>query len=107
MNSPNAPNAQARPSTPRLSTSAATAATDRAASDRALATLIAKYGYNAQYQIAQAHAWRREPDLAFAAIARAWDGLDPGLIQLKTDPLLAPLRADPRFDAWLREIGFP
>lgn len=85
---------------------AATAANDRAASDRALATLIAKYSYNSQYQIAEAHAWRREPDLAFAAIARAWDGLDPGLASLKTDPLLAPIRPDPRFGEWLRKIGF-
>ncbi len=86
---------------------AAKAATDRAASDRALATLVEKYGYGAQYQIAEVHAWRREPDLAFAAIARAWDGLDPGLAILKTDPLLAPLRPDPRFGEWLRKIGFP
>jgi tetratricopeptide (TPR) repeat protein len=86
---------------------AATAATDRAASDRALATLAAKYGSNAQYQIAEVHAWRRQPDLAFAAIARAWDGLDPGLLGVKTDPLLAPIRTDPRYGEWLRKIGFP
>ena len=85
---------------------AAYAATDRAASDRALATLIEKYGYNAQYQIAEVHAWRREPDLALAAIQRAWDGLDPGLIALKADPLIAPIRSDPRYGEWLRRIGF-
>lgn len=85
---------------------AAKAATDRAASDRALATLVEKYGQIAQYQIAEVHAWRREPDLAFAAIARAWDGLDPGLVGFKTDPLLAPIRPDPRFGEWLRKIGF-
>ena len=87
--------------------SVATAATDRAASDRACATLIEKFSDVAQYQIAAAHAWRHEPDLAFAAIARAWDGLDPGLLQLKTDPLLGPLRLDPRYGQWLRKIGFP
>ncbi len=86
---------------------AAKAATDRAAADRALATLVEKYGYNAQYQIAEVHAWRRESDLAFAAIARAWDGLDPGLLDFKTDPLLAPIRPDPRFGEWLRKIDFP
>ncbi len=86
---------------------AANATIDRPASDRALATLISKYGDVAQYQIAEVHAWRREPDQAFAAIHRAWDGLDPGLIQLKTDPLLAPIRSDPRFGEWLRKIGFP
>ena len=85
----------------------ATAASDRAASDRALATLVGKYSDYAQYQIAEVHAWRREPDLAFAAIARAWDGLDPGLFTFKTDPLFAPIRPDPRFGEWLRKIGFP
>ena len=86
--------------------SVATAATDRAASDRAFATLVAKFSDVAQYQIAAAHAWRREPDLAFATIARAWQVLDPGLLQLKTDPLLGPLRSDPRYGEWLRKIGF-
>lgn len=85
---------------------AANATIDRPASDRALSTLVLKYGDVAQYQIAEVHAWRREPDLAFAAIQRAWDGLDPGLIQFKTDPMLAPIRSDPRYGDWLRKIGF-
>jgi TolB-like protein/Tfp pilus assembly protein PilF len=87
--------------------SVATAATDRAASDHNCAILVEKFGDVAQYQIAAAHAWRREPDLAFTAIARAWNLLDPGLLQFKTDPLLASLRADPRYGEWLRKIGFP
>lgn len=86
---------------------AVTAASDRPASDRAMATLIRLYSDGGQYQIAQGHAQRREPDLAFAAVARAWDGLDPGLLGFKTDRLLAPLRSDPRFGEWLRKIGFP
>ncbi len=80
---------------------------DRAASDRALATLVRLHGDNSQYQIAEVHAQRGEPDLAFAAIARAWELADPGLEVLKTDPLLAPLRVDPRFATWLAKIGFP
>ncbi len=80
---------------------------DRAASDRALAALVKLHGDNSQYQIAEVHAQRGEPDLAFAAIARAWELADPGLEVLKTDPLLAPLRVDPRFATWLAKIGFP
>ena len=80
---------------------------DRAASDRALATLVSIYGEGAQYQIAEVHAQRGELDLAFFALARAWDLADPGLIDLKIDPLLAPLHADPRFATWLAKIGFP
>ena len=32
---------------------------------------------------------------------------DPGLEQLKTDPLLDPLRNEPRFQAIERELKFP
>jgi serine/threonine-protein kinase len=79
---------------------------DSGGSDRALATLVRTYGEDGQYQIAAVHAWRREPELAFAAIARAWEQVDPGLIQLKTDAFLAPIRADHRYGEWLRRIGF-
>ncbi len=77
------------------------------APDRALAELVRLYGDASQYQIAEVYAQRRAPDLAFAAIARAWDLGDPGLMDFKADPLLAPLRSDPRFATWLRKIGFP
>jgi hypothetical protein len=80
---------------------------DRTRSDRALATLVSNYREDGQYQIAAAHAWRREPELAFAAIARAWDRIDPGLILFKTDPFLASIRPDLRYGEWLRKIGFP
>jgi hypothetical protein len=85
------------------------AGSDRAISDRALGTLTAKYDEFVEYQIAEVHAWRRKPDLALAlvlaAIQRAWDGLDPGLTGLKTDPLFAPIRFDLRYGEWLRKIG--
>jgi hypothetical protein len=32
---------------------------------------------------------------------------DPGLVQLKTDPLLNPLRKEPHFQAIERELKFP
>jgi serine/threonine-protein kinase len=80
---------------------------NRAASDAALATLVRDYATNAQYQIVEVHAQRGEIDLAFAAIALAWNLADSGLTYFKTDQLLAPLHGDPRFAAWLRKIGFP
>jgi len=32
---------------------------------------------------------------------------DPGLVQLKTDPLMDPLHKEPRFLAVMRELKFP
>jgi hypothetical protein len=32
---------------------------------------------------------------------------DPGMTYTKTDPLLDPLREEPRFQAVLRELNFP
>jgi hypothetical protein len=32
---------------------------------------------------------------------------DPGLVMLKTDPLLDPLRGEPRFQAIERQLKFP
>jgi hypothetical protein len=37
----------------------------------------------------------------------AWRLRDPGLEYLKTDPLLDPLRKEPRFQAIERELKFP
>ena len=78
---------------------------DRPASDRALAALGRQE--DIQYQLVEVHAQRGEIDAAFAALARAFAVRDTGLLQLKTDPLLATLRDDPRFSVMLRNIGFP
>ena len=32
---------------------------------------------------------------------------DPGLVYLKTDPLMDPLRSEPRLQAIARELKFP
>jgi hypothetical protein len=32
---------------------------------------------------------------------------DPGLIYVKTDPLIDPLRKEPRFQAVMRQLKFP
>ena len=81
------------------------ATTDRALSDRALTKLEQLEG--AWYQVAEVRALRHETDPAFAAIARAWNMADPGLVCFKKDPLLASLRPDPRFAAWISKIGYP
>jgi TolB-like protein len=79
-----------------------------AESDRALRRLLdSGVALKGSYQVAQLHAWRREPDRAFEWLDRALEQHDPGLTYLKYDPLLGPLRADPRFAALLQRLKLP
>jgi TolB-like protein/Tfp pilus assembly protein PilF len=80
---------------------------NRAASDAALQHLQQTYGDAANYQYAEIFAQRGENERAFAALDRAWDFRDPGLVQLKVDSLFGPIRADPRFTALLSKMNFP
>ncbi len=48
-----------------------------------------------------------ETEEALTWLERAYEEREPLLIGAKTDPLLDPLRSDPRFDDLLRRIGFP
>jgi TolB-like protein/DNA-binding winged helix-turn-helix (wHTH) protein len=74
-------------------------------SQAALDALEARYGQNGAYQVAQVHAWRGEPEAAFHWLHRADLQHDAGLAQLKFDPLMRPLRRDPRFASWLKRLG--
>ncbi len=64
------------------------------------------YGDAASYQYGQIHAQLGNADQAFIAWDRAWQIKDAGLLSLKTDPLLDPLRRDRRFAALMNRIGF-
>jgi len=75
-----------------------------ARSQAALDALMTRYGNNGAYQVAEAYAWRGEPEAAFHWLHRAEQQQDAGLAQLKFDPLMRPLRADPRFAAWLKKL---
>jgi len=59
----------------------------------------------AAYQVAEVYAARGEVDLAFAWLERAYDQRDGGLSQMKPDPLLRSLHADPRWFPFLRKMG--
>jgi len=76
-----------------------------AESDAALATLHADWAEEAAYQIAEAHAFRDEKDLAFEWLSRAVGQNDPGVSTMQVDPLLAGLHEDPRWLAILESIG--
>jgi adenylate cyclase len=79
----------------------------RAAADEALRALTTRFAHNGAYQIATVHAWRGERDAAFDWLERAWRQRDGGLVDIKYDPLLRPLRGDPRYAALLGKLKLP
>jgi hypothetical protein len=74
-------------------------------SDAALARLIKSGGDTAAYQIASVCAYRREKDRALGWLERARKQHDSGLGTLRSDPLFANLRGDPRWEAFLRKMA--
>jgi adenylate cyclase len=76
-------------------------------SQQALDQLIAGSAKFAAYQIAEVYAWRGEKDQAFQWLERAYTQHDGGLIFVKNDGLLASLRADPRYRAFLAKMKLP
>jgi tetratricopeptide (TPR) repeat protein len=48
-----------------------------------------------------------DAEAELAKLKALGDGADPGLTYLKTDPLMDPLRQEPRFQAIQRELKFP
>jgi len=55
--------------------------------------------------IAEVYAYRADPDAAFRWLARGFEEHDPGMPQMRGDPMLVPLRADPRWNQVLDRIG--
>jgi adenylate cyclase len=73
--------------------------------DGTLAQLIKSAADTAAYQIAEVYAYRADKDRAFEWLERARQQRDAGLASLRKDPLLANLRDDPRWTAFLRTMG--
>lgn len=61
----------------------------------------------ANFQVAELLAQMGRKDEAIAALERAWINRDSGLTMMRADPLLDPLRDDPRFEEIVRRIDFP
>jgi TolB-like protein len=72
-----------------------------------LAKLKAAQGDDAAYQYAAIYAQWGDLPKAFEWLETALRLRDPGLVQLKTDPLMDPLRKEPRFQAIERGLKFP
>jgi len=77
---------------------------DQAGARAALAALVAQGDSNA-YQLAQVRAQWGDAAGALASLDLAIRLYDAGVLTMKTDPLLDPLRADPRFAARLEKAG--
>jgi len=77
---------------------------DRAAAQAALAELKADGDANA-YQLAQVYSQWGDADAAFGSLNTAFRIGDAGVEMLKTDPLMAPLHHDPRFDQSVARAG--
>jgi adenylate cyclase len=76
-------------------------------SEAALQELIRRHEGDSAYQIAEVYAARSEVDLAFAWLERAYVQRDPGLSEVRIDPLFCSLHDDPRWGAFLHKMGFP
>jgi hypothetical protein len=63
----------------------------RAESDAALQALIARYQDGAAYQVAQVYAARSELELAFQWLEHEYDLRNPGVGEMKCEPLLRSL----------------
>lgn len=59
------------------------------------------------YMAARFHASLGETAKAFSELNKAYENREFFLVLLKVDPVLDPLRADPRFTELVRKVGFP
>jgi hypothetical protein len=78
---------------------------DDAAANKYLAQLVADVGDSALYQQADVLAQFGRPADAVAALGRARVIGDSGLIYLRTDPLLDPIRKEPGFIKLLHSLN--
>ena len=78
---------------------------NRQVAEEALASMRGK-SY-AWFQVAELLTQLGRKDEAIAALESAWDNRDSGLTTVLIDPLLDPLRGDPRFEDIVRRLDFP
>ena len=66
-----------------------------------------KTGYFSAYSIACFYAEMGDKNQTFLWLNTAYQERDPGLLGLKTDFALDPIRSDPRFAELVRKVGLP
>ena len=80
---------------------------DRDRAERSIQRMQSLVGDAASYQYAQIYSDLGDKDRAIAALEHAWSVRDPGLFNIRVDPLLDPLRSDPRFQTIIKRMNFP
>lgn len=80
---------------------------DAAGAERMMAQIRQLAGATYGFQYCQIYAQLGDVDRAFAELDNAIKAKDSGLIYLKRDPFLDPIRNDPRYAALLRQLNFP
>ncbi|MGZ8335780.1 MAG: TIR domain-containing protein [Allosphingosinicella sp.] len=73
---------------------------------QALEQLRAEHGDNSLYQQAQVQAQWGQLAQAGALLNRALEEIDAGLVYLRNDPFIDPLRGEPAFNYLLNRLGF-
>ncbi|MEO5616450.1 MAG: tetratricopeptide repeat protein, partial [Candidatus Eisenbacteria bacterium] len=76
-------------------------------SKRALDELVRIGAGSAAYQIAVVHAARGEVDEAFEWLERSYTQRDAGLAFIRGHWILRPLHGDPRWQPFMKKLGFP
>jgi TolB-like protein/Flp pilus assembly protein TadD len=79
----------------------------RAEAEAQIVKIRAVYADQASYQYGQIYAQLGDAHRAFTALDKAVEARDPGLLMLKRDPFLDPIRRDPRYAALLTRLKFP
>lgn len=77
----------------------------RADCEAKLARFRELFGNLDNYQYAQIYSQLGYKDMAFAALNLAWSVRDTGLLWVRVDPLLDPIRRDPRLRALLQRMN--
>ncbi|NNM19681.1 MAG: hypothetical protein HKO55_00215 [Gammaproteobacteria bacterium] len=68
--------------------------------------LTAEYGDDVAYQAAAIYTAWGDLDNAFAWLDRGYAIRDPGLVYIQAHTTFDPLHSDPRYDAFLKKMGF-
>jgi serine/threonine-protein kinase len=80
---------------------------DRSGAERMMGQIRRQHGNAVSFQYASIQAQLGQIDQAFAELDNAVAAKDSGLIYLKTDPLIDPVRGDPRYAVLLKKLNFP